>query len=201
MEVVVATRYVLTKDDEVGNWCGVAYKKDGRTKTELLWGTNHNVSVPIIHDHQSDYLFTVHHVFVERYINEILKLPFHDVEIFRFYLSRGDLPDRPTDLLGEVVRQFKDRDNKNCWTSYEHISGPYLANTQFVTSCFSAGCLDRISPEITKNLIPGRLAYMKNPQDLPILGVIPIGNEFTNDPKYYEDLLIRLKGEKPKWIN
>lgn len=203
-EVVIPTRYILTRDLEVGVWAGVAYMKDGKARSELLWGTNKFLGVEIHHAHQADYLYAVHHVFVERYIRECVKRPFCEVEIYKFSLERGDLPERPASLLGELVAHSKDPSGKDCWTSYQHISGPYLADVQYITSQFSASRLETISPTVTHNLIKDRADYLKNPQDLPQIGVIEgFGNTDEEGPplKYYEDLLIRLRSEKPTRVN
>lgn len=201
-EVVVPCRYLLTPDAEVGSFTGVAYKKeDGTVRTELLWGTDRKVSVKISGEMGQDFMYAYTHTFVERYINQCLKRPFIDVEIFRFYMSRGEFPEAPTDLQGEILRHFKDPQQKDVWTSYEHISGPWLANTEYVISQLSAGRLDDISAKVTTNLIPDRSSYLQNPQDLPIVGIIQSTDESSIDQRLMEDLIIRQRIKKPQYIN
>jgi hypothetical protein len=85
LEVIIPSRYILTKDTETGMWPGVAYKApDGKVKNELLWGTVRFLSVQLAGRADPDVLFAFYHIFVERYINQCLQLPFNEVDIFRF---------------------------------------------------------------------------------------------------------------------
>lgn len=200
-ETIIATKYILTREVEVGMWCGVAYLKDGKPRSEILWGTNPHLAVEISGERNEEITFFIHHVFVERYIREILRIPYEQVELFRFFLSRGAFTERPTDIPSTQASHLLDKAGKDIWTSYEHICGPYYADPEYITSQFSAGRLEDISPEITKNLILGRLAYMDNPRDLPVLGIILETHGQFHPQQFYEDLCMRLKTPKSQKAN
>lgn len=201
-EMIVASRYILTKSEEVGSFVCVAYKlAGGEVRNEILMGHNKSVSVQMVGGVDENVLFGVYHVFVERYIKKCLDRTIDNVEIFRFHLSRGDYPTQPSDIRGELLSSFIDSQGNNVWTSYEHISGPYLADPQFVVSAFTAGRMDDIAPIITQNLILDPASYRRSPQDLPLLGVIPQMDEITADQKQMEDILIRTKTKKPSFVN
>jgi hypothetical protein len=201
-EIILPSRYILTKDTEVGCFAGVAYRdQNGKTRSELLLGTISFLSVQLVGQADKDGIFTVDHIFVERYITQCLKKRLEDVEIFKFYLSRGDFPEIPSDLPGEVVVHFVSPQKDHVWTSYQHISGPYLADTQYISSALSANRLDDISPNVTQNLIPERAHYRHNPQDLPQIGVIVGDDEATVEQKYFEDLIMLMKIKKPTYVN
>src|SRR5271170_1114970 len=196
-EVIIPVRYILTKEEEIGVFAGVAYKTPTGKRTELLFGTNAWLAVQIAGERNQEYVFSVHHVFVERYITSCLDRNLKEVEIFRFYLTRGHYPERPVDARGEMVTHFRDAENRDVWTMYEHISGPYLADPIFVTSQFSAGRLEDISPVLTKNLVWDKAAYLRDPEDLPQLGVLLGNDQITIDQKNFEDTIIRNKPQKP----
>lgn len=201
-EVIIPSRYILTPDVEVGAFVGVAYKlPDGKVKNELLLGTNSFLSVQMISQANKEGIFAVYHIFVERYVNTCLKRTIDDVDIFRFHLSRGDFPERPSELQGLLTQHFISPKRENVWTSYEHISGPYLADPQFISSALSAGRLDYITPVTSQNLVLDRAAYRRNPHDLPMMGVIIAEDEVSSDYKYLEDMVIRTKTKKPTFIN
>lgn len=200
-EVIVPCRYILTKEEEIGVFAGVAYKTATGKRTELLWSTNSRLAVQIAGERNQEYVFAIHHVFVERYIHHCLDRAFHEVEIFRFYLTRGNYSERPIDSIGDLVTHFKDAENRDVWTTYEHISGPYLADPIFVTSQFSAGRLEDISPSVTKNLVWDKAQYLRNPEDLPQLGVMLGNDQVTIDQKNFEDGIIRSKPQKPPTIH
>lgn len=201
-EVIIPSKYVLTKDEEIGIFPGVAYKlANKQVKNELLWGSNKFLAVQMAGQMNEEMIFTISHVFVERYINKCLDRTIDNVEIFRFYLSRGDFPERPTDIQGETVRCFKDENGRDVWTTYEHISGPYIADPQYIVSAFTAGRTEDISPVITESLIYDKMAYQRNPVDLPILGVVIEDDDIAKDQKYFEDMLLRTKAKKPIFVN
>jgi len=201
-ELILACRYILTRDVEIGSFVGVAYKlSDDKVKTELLLGTNSSLSVQVAGQATDDAVFTVDHIFVERYINTCVRKPLENIDIFRFYLSRGHYPERPEDMQGELYSHFQDSIGNDIWTSYEHISGPYLADPQYITSAFSANRLDDLLPIQTTSLILDKASYKRNPQDIPILGVVLAEDEATSEQKYLEDLCLRTKQKKPTYIN
>jgi hypothetical protein len=205
MEVIIPSRYILTKEEEIACFPAIAYPlPNGQVKHDVFYDNNPFHSVQMVGHAEQGILFTVCHVFVERYIQRYVKRAFDDVEIFRYYFSRGTYPEPPGDLQGEQLGRVSDAKSHDLWSSYEHISGPYIANPQLLTSAFSAGRLDNISPKATENLIPERGHYRRNPQDLPVVGVILAdakSGEVVTDQKYLEDLLIRTKSKKPTFIN
>jgi hypothetical protein len=183
-------------------WPGVAYKTpDGKVKTELLWGTNKFLSVQMAGHAGEDVIFAFYHIFVERYINKCLQTPFNETEIFRFYLTRGDFPEKPEDMIGDLLPKIIDAQKKDVWASYEHISGPYLVDPIYVMSQMSAGRLEAISPTVRENLVPDRAEYMRNPQDLPVLGVVSTMDEIAADQKLMQDMIFRSKTKKPFYVN
>jgi hypothetical protein len=201
-EVIVPFKYVLTQEEEIGIFPGVAYKTaDNKIRNEILWGNNKFMSVTIIEQLDENMVFTISHVFVERYIKKCLDRTIDNVEIFRLYVSRGEYPERPSDMQGELIRHYADSRKNDVWTSYEHISGPYLADPQYLVSAFTSGNLDDISPVITENLIIDKAAYRRNPADLPILGVVVDSDEATRDQKYLEDMVLRTKTKKTIFLN
>src|ERR1700686_5422918 len=110
-EVIIPFKYILTQNEEIGTFPCVAYRLPDKTiKHEILWGYNKFLSVPMMGQTEENSVFTVAHVFVERYINKCLDRTIDNVEIFRFYLSRGYFPERPEDIQGEVIRRFQDED-------------------------------------------------------------------------------------------
>jgi signal peptidase I len=195
----------LTKDEESACFPGVAYHlPTGEVRNELLWGHNKFLSVQIAGHADDHSIFTLSHIFVERYINRCIKRPFDNVEIFRYYFSRGFLPEKPSDLADGITNHLSDSQGADIWTCYEHLSGPYLADSEYITSQFSAGRLDDISPQINTNLIPDKAAYRRNPQDLPILGVIMTkdeSDEVSQNQKFLEDLVLRTKLKKTNYVN
>jgi len=202
IEVVIPSRYVLTKESETGMWPGVAYKlQDGKVKNELLWGTNRFLSVQLAGSVDKDVLFAFYHIFVERYINKCLHVPFNDIDIFRFYLTRGEFPEQPDDMRGDLLPKIKDAAKKDVWASYEHISGPYLADPMYIMSQLSAGRLEDLSPTVRENLVPDRAEYSRNPQDLPVLGVVSTIDEIAADQKIMQDIVFRSKTKKPFYVN
>jgi hypothetical protein len=183
-------------------WPGVAYKlQDGKVKNELLWGTVRFLSVQLAGSVNPEVLFAFYHIFVERYINQCLHIPFNEVDIFRFYLTRGDFPEQPEDMTGDLLPKIQDAAKKDVWASYEHISGPYLADPMYLMSQMSAGRLEDISPYVRENLVPDRMEYMRNPQDLPVLGVVSTMDEIAADQKIMQDIVFRSKAKKPVYIN
>lgn len=201
MELILPSLYILTKTSEIGRFPGVAYKlDDGKVKNELLWGHNKFLSVQMVGQTNEEGLFCIYHIFVERYIDKCLKKPFNNMEIFQFYLFRGDFPEQPPEMRGELVRHFLDEKNQHVWTSYEHLSGLYLANPQYITSQFTASQLEDISPTITEPLIIDKAAYMRNPQNILIPGVILEADQVSTDQRYLEELLFKTRQPKKTWI-
>lgn len=201
-EIIIPSRYILTKEVEIGSFVGVAYRlSDNKIKTELLLGTDSFLSVQMAGQVTDDAIFTIDHIFVERYINKCVQRAYDSIDVFRFYLSRGNFPERPEDLQGEQSNHFKDSTGSDIWTSYEHISGPYLADPQFITSAFSANRLDDLSPIQTQGLILDKAAYRRNPKDLPMLGVVVAEDDVSSEQKYLEDLCLRTKTKKTIFVN
>jgi len=201
-EVIVPFKYILTKEEEIGVFPGVAYKiADNQVRNEILWGNNKFMSVPIIEQMDENMIFTISHVFVERYIKKCLDRTIDNVEIFRFYVSRGEYPEQPSDMQGELIRHYADSHKNDVWTFYEHISGPYLADPQYIVSAFTAGGLDELAPVITENLIIDKEAYRRDPQDLPVMGVVTETDETSKEIKYLEDMVLRTKTKKTIFVN
>jgi hypothetical protein len=65
----------------------------------------------------------------------------------------------------------------------------------------SAGRLEAISPTVRENLVPDRAEYMRNPQDLPVLGVVSTMDEIAADQKLMQDMIFRSKTKKPFYVN
>lgn len=201
-EYIVAARWVELKDMETGQLVGVAYRNNDKIVTEILHQREYNVAVKLFGDFDDDITWSVHHVFVERYIKYVLKRGLEEVEIYRIHIAHGDFDgERPGDVLGEVIAHVQESAGKEGWFTMEHLSGPILADSQSIVSHFTAGRLSRISAKIPQNLIPNRLSYIKNPQDLPLLGVIITSDATSMLQKNYEDNLIRLKKPKIPRIN
>jgi hypothetical protein len=120
---------------------------------------------------------------------------------FVFYLTRGDFPEQPEDVMGDLLPKTRDASKNDVWASYEHISGPYLADPMYIMSQLSAGHLDDLSPYVRENLVPDRAEYMCNPQDLPVLGIVSTMDEIAADQKLMQDLVFRSKTKKPIYIN
>ena len=195
-EFIVASKYIELPGTEIGCFPGIAYKFQGEAKTELVVGQNYRTSVWMLGNSQPELTFAVYHTFVERYI-KYLGLRFEDVETFRFHVAHGPFPNRPSDLVGETISYVQETVDTHAWFAYEHISGSYLADVQLLVSQFTAGRLSEVEAKITKDLIPDRRAYLENPQDLPLIGIIPSGDQADMDQKFLEDLLLRYKTPKP----
>lgn len=204
-EVIIPSLYFISREEESGCFPGVAYKQvDGSVKNEILWGYNKFLSVSIVNHSDENAMLNISHVFVERYISRCLEQKYDDVEVFRFYINKGAAIERPFDLRGDTISQYKDTHGHNIWISYEHISGPYLADPQYLVSAFTSESLDDISPIVMENLVIDKASYKNNPQDLPVMGVL-IGKEAEDETaqqqKYLEDLLIKTRVRKPVYIN
>lgn len=196
-EFIVACRYLELPETEVGCIPGVAYHLPGekRVTTRLTLGTTYAYSVHMLGTTQPEVTFAVHHVFVERYI-KYLGLRFQDVEIFRLHVAHGEFPTLPKDISGEMVSHFQETAERHSWFTFEHISGPYQADAKLLVSQFTAGRLSEVEAKCPVNLIPERQAYLLNPQDLPLMGVIPAGSQAESDRKMFEDLILRDRKSK-----
>ena len=206
-EIIIPCKYIEMKEWQTGCIPGVAYLKDGKPVTKLVLGTERNVSVQLFSDVQEGITFAIHHVFIGRYIKYVLKAREEDVEIFRFgifhgngFLDNSEL-ETGNDLPGEIVSEFKETTGALCRFSFEHISGPFLADIQLLISQFTANRLTEISGAVTENLILDRRSYLANPKDLPMLGVIAEADEVTTNQRMFEDMLLRDKEPKKKFLN
>lgn len=201
-EYIVAVRWVEVDDMETGQLVGVAYRNNDKIITEILRQREYNVAVKLFGDHNDEINWTVHHVFVERYIKYVLKRTLEQVEIYRVHVAHGDFDgERPLDVFGETIAHVQESEGKEGWFTMEHLSGPILADSQSIVSHFTAGRLAEISARVPQNLIPNRLSYIQSPQDLPLIGVIVTTDETTMLQKNYEDNLLRLKKPKIPKIN
>lgn len=201
-EFIVACRWVQLPDMEIGSLPGVAYRNNDKIVTEMVRSCDYNVSVKLFGDYSDEITWAVHHVFVERYIKYVLRKDIQDVEIYRLHVAHGDFGgERPTDIVGDTLSHFQETPSKEAWFTMEHLSGPYLANGQSLVSAFTACRLAEVSARIPQNLIPNRLSYLRNPQDLPLLGIIVDADQVTMEQKIFEDILIRTRKPKSFTIN
>lgn len=172
--------------------------QDGKPRSEILWGTDNRVSIQITGVAEHGYFLGVYHTFVQRYIDNVLKRLSTEVEVYKFYLSRGHFPEAPKDLLGDNKRHSVDSRGYDLWTSIAHISGPYLADQEYLTSQFSAERLEDISPSIPfGTLLQDRAAYVKNPRDLRQFGIHIKDPDDGVNLQMYEELVLRDRVEKP----
>lgn len=199
--LTIPAKYYMNGDMEIATIPGIVYQEDGKKKIgTFTWSPNSSVILSI--QLAQNLIFYVRHVFVGRYIDEVVKQPQDQVEVFRIYLSRGDFPERPTDLLGELVTHFEDPEGNHVWFSYEHISGPYLLDPMLVVSDMTSGqSMKEFAVDAPKDLIPNRRIYLNNPSEVKQLGIVNGDSEVEVDQKYLEDLLIRHRGQKKIWIN
>ena len=201
-EVIVPSKYILTDEEEICMFPGVAYTlDDGTVRNEILFPYEKFLSVQIASQIDDNVMFTVSHVFAERYINKCLNRTIDNVEIFRFFYERGDYKERPADMGGDLIVHFTDTKKKDTWATYEHISGPYLTDPQYIVSAFTSNRLDYISPFVTENLIPDRAHYMRHPQNLPIVGVVIDEDDASREAKFMEDLYLLSRTKKQIYLN
>lgn len=207
-EVILPTKYILTKDEEIAVMVGVAYRlQDNTVKTEVLGATEPNLSVQLIGQVSPELLFSHHHVFVERYVDICLKQKLENVDVFRFYIYRGEYPERPSDLQGETLVQIHGDSRLttvypgDLWIGYEHISGPYLADTESLISAYHAGRMDSVSAKCPLPLVMDKSQYLRNKQDLPMVGIVIEDDEVAVDQKMLEDLVLRSKARKREYVN
>lgn len=199
MEMILPSKYVLNESTEISSFPGVAYKTERGVKTELIWGTHPLISVALVDKRTEIDTLIISHVFVERYISTYIKQDIMNVEIFKIHFNKGDFPEKPDGMRGDIISNFKDNKLDDIWMSYEHVHGPYLADTNYIASHMREKRLEEIGAKILVDLIPERDNYMENPLDLPQIGIIMNGSD-DSQFDYIHNLVQRDRSIK-EWLN
>src|SRR6266404_5099560 len=128
-EFIVAVRWVEIDDMETGQMVGVAYRNNDKIVTEMVRQCEYNVAVKLYGEVTNEITWSVHHVFIERYIKYVLRRRFEEVEIYRVHVAHGDFGgERPLDVFGETIAHVQESSGKEGWFTMEHLSGPILAD-------------------------------------------------------------------------
>lgn len=197
--MILPAKYIQTEELMVAAFPGIVYMLNGKPVINLFtWSPNASVVMAL--QLSDDLVYHVRHVFVGAYIDKCIKLPQDQIEVFKLYISKGDLPDEPTDLIGEVVNKHIDSDGYDVWMSYEHICGPWLLDPREVVSDVSQ-TNGKLSVDAPIDIIPNRRIYLNNPLDLLQLGILNGDSQVEVDMKHIEELLFRSRDKKTRSIN